>query len=322
MSTKIQSFCGPSLFDNITPPKPIVEGIMWERQGIILGGSEKAGKSLQAKQLFTNIVTGQPYLGKFAVHRSGPVVYIQSEGDDSDFRMRLKRMTNGTFDASKFLHIYKKFLPLDTEGFLVTVHEIIRKHVQIWRQNPVAICLDSLYKCFAGSLISEDSRAITNIIDGLIDEYDAAVLAIHHESRPIFDPEAKNWMDRGDKGLFGSVFLRAWADHILFLKKGQNEIRQLSCDTQRSGSVVIKEKLVLIEPDPLFFELHDTRIKPTAQSVLAILRLINPSTATVDYLSTRLNKHPNTIRYSLEQLDKLELCKQVESYPLAFTLKI
>ena len=255
---KIQSYCGETLRSDSNPPQAIIENFLWTEDAAMLLGSEKAGKSINAQQMFVDIVCGNPYLGQFKVLKQGPVVYLQCEGKRDEFVARLNNMliTYDNFDDSKFLHIFKKYCPLNNQMFMEAIFQIIDTQVKVWGCNPVAICIDSVYKAIDGDLNeNRDIIGFTNSVDDLISRYKCAVLLIHHESKEWHD-EKHNTIDRGDKGTYGSVFLRAYVDHILYLKMKKDKTRTLSCDTHRSGSInegVLD--LILIEPQPLLFQI-------------------------------------------------------------------
>ena len=154
------------------------------------------------------------------------------------------------------------------------VFEKIDAQVKIWGCNPVAICVDSVYKTIDGDLNeNRDIIGFTNAIDEFISRYSAAVPIIHHDSKEWRDDKTKQTLERGDKGSYGSVFLRAYVDHILYLKMLKSKARTLTCDTQRSGKThpeVID--LLMVEPSPLCFQIKGD-YKPSTEIILHQLRL-------------------------------------------------
>lgn len=274
---KIQSYCGDNLRSNSTPPETIIENFLWKEDAAMLLGSEKAGKSIMAQQMFCAIVTGEPYLGKFVVKKSGPVVYVQAEGKRDEFVDRLNNISmsfNSPMNDTKFLHLYKKYCPVNVPNFRTALMEKIDAQVKIWGCNPVAICIDSVYKALDGDLNeNKDIIGFTNSIDDLISRYQCAILLIHHDSKEWRDEKTKETLERGDKGAYGSVFLRAYVDHILYLKMQKNKSRTLTCDTQRSGKThpeIID--LIMVEPSPLCFQIKGD-YKPSTEIIIHQLRL-------------------------------------------------
>lgn len=273
---KIQSYCGETLRSNSTPPETIIENFLWKEDCAMILGSEKAGKSILAQQMLVSIVTGEPFLGKFEVKKPGPVIYLQAEGKRDEFVDRLNNISmsfNKPMNDSMFMHIFKKYCPLNVPIFKDAVFDKIDEQVKTWGCNPIAICIDSVYKAIDGDLNeNRDIIAFTNAIDEFISRYSCAVPIIHHDSKEWRD-EKKQAIDRGDKGSYGSVFLRAYVDHILYLKMQKNKSRTLTCDTQRSGKThpeIID--LLMIEPSPLCFQIKGD-YRASTEIILHQLRL-------------------------------------------------
>ena len=273
---KIHSYVGETLRSNSTPPETIIENFLWKEDAAMLLGSEKAGKSIAAQQMFCHIVTGEPFLGKFEIKKSGPVVYIQAEGKRDEFVARLNNISmsfDKPMDDSNFLHIFKKYCPMNVPIFKEGIFESIDKQIKLWGCNPVAICIDSVYKAMEGDL-NENQSVIefTNAIDDIISRYESAILLIHHDAKEWRDDKL-NVVDRGDKGAYGSVFLRAYVDHILYLKMHKDKHRTLTCDTHRSGNTSAEVlELLMIEPSPLCFQIRGD-YRASAEVVLHQLRI-------------------------------------------------
>jgi len=273
---KIKAYCGETLRSNSTPPETIIENFLWKEDCAMILGSEKAGKSILAQQMLVSIVTGEPFLGKFEVKKPGPVVYIQAEGKRDEFVDRLNNISmsfNKPMNDAMFMHIFKKYCPLNVPIFMEAIFEKIDAQVKIWGCNPVAICVDSVYKAMEGDLNeNRDIIGFTNSIDELISRYSSAVPIIHHDAKEWRD-EKLQAIERGDKGAYGSVFLRAYVDHILYLKMQKSKARTLTCDTQRSGKThgeVID--LLMVEPTPLCFQIKGD-YKPSTEIIIHQLRL-------------------------------------------------
>ena len=273
---KIQSYCGETLRANSSPPEAIIEDFLWKEDAAMLLGSEKAGKSIMAQQMLCHIVTGEPFLGKFRINKPGPVVYIQAEGKRDEFVDRLNNISqslNMPINDSLFLHIFKKYCPMNVHIFQQGIFEKIDAQAKLWGMNPVAICIDSVYKAIEGDLNeNRDIIGFTNSIDDLISRYHSAILLIHHDAKEWRDDKLQT-IERGDKGAYGSVFLRAYVDHILYLKMYANKARTLSCDTQRSGKTSQERiDLLMIEPTPLCFQIKGD-YKASAEIILHQLRI-------------------------------------------------
>jgi len=157
-------------------------------------------------------------------------------------------------DRKKFYHLPKKFLPLDIPEY----YDAIIAKLELLRLNdklPKVVFLDAIYMMMEGDLIlNKEARKFLSKVGYLMDEYHLTVVMVHHESKDQYDKDHKV-VRRGDKGSYGSVFFRCNVDHILYLNKKADKTRTLSCETQRSGKVMEREDLILIQPDPLCFEI-------------------------------------------------------------------
>ena len=258
---------GTALWTHDETNQPIIDGVLWEGDVLMLLGSEKAGKSILGLQLAFCLTSGQPFLDKYAVPVPCSVLYIQTEGKPSEMVERMLAMRETLeIDDTRFYHLHQRFLPLDTEEMVVRLMQEIDK----LSVPPKVIIVDSLYTSMLGDLNDNKSvRKLFTMLSPLLDRYKATLVLIHHETK---EARADNGqiIERGDKGSYGSVFLRAWCSHILYLKKHKDKTRTLSCDTQRSGKVLEREELVLVEPHPLCFELAG-EISPYMHKVKAVL---------------------------------------------------
>lgn len=242
--------------DLLKPPaegKPLIDGILWENDVVMMLGSEKAGKSILAMQMAFSLTSGEPFLDKYNVLAKTPIAYFQTEGKRSDFELRIIRMANAAeIDTGLYHHFYKKFLPLDDPNTITRLNGIFGE----LNPPPKVIFVDSLYTSMTGDLIDNTAvRRLMASLSPLLEKWGLALVFIHHESKEFRD-QNHHAVDRGDQGSYGSVFLRAWVDHILYLKREKDGTRTFSCETQRSGQVGDggKESLILVEPDPLIFQ--------------------------------------------------------------------
>ena len=62
---RIELFTGDNLLQRETDVLAIVDGYLWERDVVMLLGSEKSGKSILALQMAMNISMGTPFLDKY-----------------------------------------------------------------------------------------------------------------------------------------------------------------------------------------------------------------------------------------------------------------
>lgn len=258
---------GSDLWTTTDTNHPLIDGVLWEKDVIMLLGSEKAGKSILSLQMAFCLTSGHAFLDKYTVYQPTPVLYLQTEGKPSEMVDRMTAMKAALdIDDTNFFHLYQRFFPLDVKEIVdALIIEIDKLPVK-----PKVIFVDSLYTSMLGDLSDNtDVRRLFSILSPLLERYNCAVVLIHHETKPSHD-EKGNMMDKGDKASFGSVFLRAWVGHILYLKMHRDKSRTLSCDTQRCGKVLEREDLILVEPNPLCFEIKEDKTPSIAKLRIAL----------------------------------------------------
>lgn len=242
---------GDELFEFETHQEALITEILWPQDVVMILGNEKAGKSVLALQMACCLTTGQAFLDKYAIPKKVPIVYLQTEGKKDLTTDRLKRMHEAIdLDPTLFYHVYQKMFPLDMEGNLKTMISILAN----LPQKPEVLFIDSLYTSMMGDMNeNSDTRSFITSVSQLVENFKLAVPIIHHERKESRD-ERGNIIDTGDKASYGSVFWRAWVEHILYLKRHKDQSRTLTCDTQRSGQVTVREDLILLHEVPLCFE--------------------------------------------------------------------
>lgn len=248
---KIEVFTGESLLQRDTEVLPLIEGYLWERDVIMLFGNEKAGKSILAMQMACNVSAGGRFLGKYQCVKR-PVIYLQTEGKKDETAKRLESMMKAVgVDKNNFYRIYKKFLPLDVPEFI----QALDRQIGTLPIKGGVLIIDCLYMAMMGDLNDNEAvRKFIGLLSHLLERHSLTCVLVHHAKRESRD-EKGNELSLGDKSSYGSVFLRANVDHILFLEMQKDKTRVLKCDTQRSGLVSEREDLILIQPSPLFFQI-------------------------------------------------------------------
>jgi len=241
----------------------LVEGILKEKDSVILVGDEKAGKSLFVFQLICSLTSTHPFLDTYKVPRECKVSYVQIEGELEDSQDRFNKMIQSIDMINKNFQIFF-VAPLElqaSKGLILLKRDIERCH------KPDVIIIDPIYFAFTGSL-SDDMvvRQFIGNIRKLKEYFDCSIILVHHTHKMRLNKEGKI-IAEGDEAIFGSKFLKAYPDHtILFAYDKRNETRIMSCGTQRSGDIVKSLRLKLNEPDPLYFE--PTEMNPTNESVV------------------------------------------------------
>ena len=309
----IKLFTGEKLFECGEVESPLIEGFLWPRDVIMLLGSEKAGKSILAMQMASCLTSGEKFLDIYDCQRT-PVLYIQTEGKREEFARRLKNINNSipVFNDD-FYHVYKKQLPIDNAEFNHELKKIIAQLPKV----PKVMFIDSLYSSMEGDLNdNKATRKFIGMVAQLTEARHMAVVIIHHEKKENFNSSlGESVKHDGDKGAYGSIFLRAWVDHIIFLRMNRDKTRTLSCSTQRSGTIEMNHDLVLVEPDPLCFQIKGDYAACT-EIVKGALK-INGQMLKEDIIK-KTGLSLSSIDKALRQLKKDKLVDYSSSYPREF----
>lgn len=250
-------YSGKEFFDLKFPKREfLVESIIKEKDSVILVGEEKAGKSILIFQLITALTSKHPFLDKFSVSKPCKVTYVQLEGELHDSQDRFNRMIGSIdFDRELFNIKFSEPLKLQEEA---DMQKLIRE-IELKQGKPDVIIIDPIYFALTGSLSDDDIvRKFIGNIRIMKDHFGCSIILVHHCHKIKLDPKG-NVLFEGDNAMFGSIFFKAWADHtFLFRYDKVNNIRILSCDTQRAGDIIKNLKLKLIEPNPLYFDIITT----------------------------------------------------------------
>lgn len=263
----------------LTSREWLVEGLMREKDSVILVGNEKSGKSLLIKQLIASLTTGHPFLDRYAVRKENKVVYIQLEGELADTQNRFQRLGKTLeYNHKNCLLMYRAPLEFHRKDFVVNFQRVIYEKLE--RTRPDVVIFDPVYFSFTGSL--SDDEAVRTFIGNIRTFKEAlacAVILVHHTHKKKWSVDGST-IDEGDEAMFGSKFFKAWADHILmFLYDSKKNTRTLLCNTQRSGDIIKECSLRLVEPDPLYFEVNMAGELNSVGTDLSIVNLLKECNA-------------------------------------------
>lgn len=246
------SFTGKEFLEGKIEKRPwLIEKILKEKDSIIIVGNEKSGKSLLAFQIICSLTSQEDLFDKYPVSKPCKVTYVQLEGERGDSQDRLIRMVKALHINPDLLH-YMFYPPLELHDCIWAQRFV--KTIQLVH-TPDVLIIDPVYFAFRGSLSDDDivRRFVGNL--RIVKEIlGCAIVLIHHTHKTKYTSDGYK-MEEGDEALFGSKFLKAWADHItLFMYDSKRGVRTMSCTTQRSGDIEKECVLKLNEPDPLYFE--------------------------------------------------------------------
>ena len=197
----------------------------------IVGGEAKSHKSMITLEMAIAVASGEPFLGKFDVHRTGPVLIVQEE-NDSDYYLPdlLYKMLRerGLFpspaiwnEGSDRYLAPNRNLPirfLNQSGFNLTdpAHmELVEAEVQ--RIRPVLIIFDPLYSMLGGvdETKAHEVRPILNWLRKLSKDSSAAVVVCHHWRKK----QGKSDTSRAGQRLSGSNNFHNWIVCGLYVER-------------------------------------------------------------------------------------------------------
>lgn len=240
----------------------LIEGLLKEKDALLWVGQEKSGKTLFSMQAFLCCATtGHPLIDKYRVPKPKKVTYILLEGDLEESQDRIFRLQKQLdIDPNNFVFMFLPRLMLHKEEGQYGLQHIVGEIKKLNCHEIVVI--DPLYRAFCGSLVNDEVvREVVTNFDKLKDALNCALVIIHHTHKKKFDVRGKV-ISEGDDATFGSVWIKAWATHIVMQTYDVTTgLRSFYCNTQRGGDIIKECNLKLIQPDPLYF-MEDTISNP------------------------------------------------------------
>lgn len=234
----------------------LVAGGLLIRRGLaVIGGAPKLGKSSLVLNLVLQRGRGRPWLGFPTT--PGVTFVVQAEVPELEMQKRTGLMLKDDGEVPPTGAVYlltDRRIKLDRPEGLA----LLREHIE--RLKPDLLVIDPLARFMVGDESgTKDMGAFIAALDLLIQEYDLAIIVVHHTGKP--GPDARE----GGHRLRGSSALFAAADSVLMLDKADDGFK-LSFEL-RHGK----------EPAPLFLTRTDTLwFEPSGPSeeLLAVAYLV------------------------------------------------
>jgi len=255
------TFWGVELYNYDEKKNPIVDNILYERDVVCISSLPGMGKSIMALQLLCNLTTGEPFLGVYDVARPMNVLYVQTEGDRAETIERLGNMTRVIkIDNTRWVHMNLPSLTLNTAvGIRMFNTEAAKPGIAY-----DVIIIDPLYTTVKGSMC--DDEVATDWVRNLRsirERYNCTFVVLHHEGKDMY--HLGQVIDRGNANIFGSTFWAAFFNTNYKLRATKEGIRLLELGKERSGKMIDKIPMRLVEPTPLFYtpadHIVDSRLK-------------------------------------------------------------
>ena len=216
-------------------PKPswLVEGCWTEGAYGILAGEYKSFKTMLLLDFALSVASGEPFLGRYAVNRPGPVCYIHEEGRPWSIHDRMTKIAyaKGLTDRSTShanpdeveLSFSGRSLPIritSLAGLSLTDEDdqhAIAKHIE--QTKPRLVILETFYLLSGGASETaiEEVSPILEYLARLSHTYGTAVVMSHHFHK---SKEDKRFLDR----VSGSNIFGRWYESGLFVERvGEEE---------------------------------------------------------------------------------------------------
>lgn len=231
---------------------PLVPGLLYRGDGVILAGKAEVGKSLFSLQLCMALATGKMFLDKYAPISPLKVCYIPTEGSLGTVKERAVLFGNAyklsSQDSNFRILKFFKYKLNTIKGF-----DYINKSLDSAEFKPDLIIIDTLYLSCHGSLIKDDvATDYCQYLNLLIDKYNCAVILVHHygkDQHNAFDGR----VEREAKDVLGSSCWANWATSILRMVKQYNTIK-LSVGKDRNNKLFSGDiQLNLIQNEKYIF---------------------------------------------------------------------
>jgi len=290
-------FYGETLYKYDVKKDPVVENILYRGDAICISSRPGMGKSLLLKHFMCNLTTGSPFLDMFEIPKPCNVLYVQTEGDRGETIERIGNMRAGLkIDDKKWVHINLSGVILNTDKGANELMELASRPAMKYD----VIMIDPLYTTIKGNL--SDSEVATDWIRNvrrMKDKFKSSLIVSHHETKDIYHEGSV--VDKNADDLFGSAFWSAFFNHNFKLKKIKG-VHYLQGGKQRSGKIIDKVAMTLVEPRPLMYISLDSDVD---LSILRIQRVLEEKgRMTAKKLSERTELSLATVYRGLNTLIK------------------
>lgn len=188
-----------------------------------ISGPSKSYKTWIAIDLALSIVSGSPFLGRFPVRRTGPVLLIQEEDPTAVLQERLrligksKGMLPNVEVRDNFVHIDFPEYPLhiiNLQGFNLGVQDRVDQVRNLIAQiNPVMVILDPLIVLLPQGVDEYKGAEVSAVLQSIKmwrEQFHCAIAIVHHWNK------GKNQEgDRFAQHMYGSFAFHAWLESAL-----------------------------------------------------------------------------------------------------------
>lgn len=206
-------------------------------------GPSGIGKSSWVIQAIIRWSVGHPHFG-IASHKPLRVLVVQAENDDGD----VAEMRDGIFHGLKLPEEERKEVcerikivcesSATGDNFILLLLELVKEH------KPDLIVVDPLFAYIGGAVDQETcSRFLRNGLNPILQEYQCALILVHHTNKPSQGKEKSEWQ-AGDFAYLGSGTseLANWARAVIALRSiGSHDVFDLVFGKRGKRAGIVNE---------------------------------------------------------------------------------
>lgn len=265
-----------------------IEDILYDESLTLLAGFAGKGKSILSLEIAKAVASGQFFLGRFKVNRTGKVLIIDEENSPADIHSRFLDMKINP----KLPICYCSFqsIKLDDDNCFAALQETIE------REKPVLVIVDSLVRIHRGRENESDSMAPVMERLRAIVNMGTNVLVIHHHRKGAGAVEERV---RGSSDIVASV------DAELALIQKGNHLELSSGKTRRETIEPLKMRIEVRNGRLGFYLIEEPQNKRT--KALQLIKTMLQEPKTLAEIQEKLNEEQlnysdKTLREMLAQM--------------------
>lgn len=297
-----------------------------------ISGRSKSYKTWIALDMALSLVSGEPFLGRYPVRRTGPVVLIQEEDPSPVLQERLRligkqkgMLPKATVIRSDFIHIEYPDYPLyiiNLQGFSLGAEEKIDQVRRLIAQlNPVAVILDPLIVMLAGTGADENKATEISLVLQSVkmwrEEFGCSVIIVHHWNKGKQEDG-----ERFAQHMYGSFVFHAWLESALHvmpvIEEGQERIDTVVVEKEFKAAASgrsLRLKFAIDSTEAYTYSVSfedDKTLSDMAQQILDVVKEAGPEGTTTPEI-VAVTGHPrNKVSEYLSKLVRQKLIKVME----------
>jgi len=175
-----------SMIRNLPDPKYLVEGLIIENGLGFFYGPPGCGKSFITIGLALSIAAGLDEWWGHKINKSGPIIYISSEGV-SDLKFRIAAWEQATGISAADIPFYLIHVPINfmDDGEIERLILTIQHSDMLMGEVPVAVFVDTVSRSLPGAdeNLQKDMTLFIKSCDKIRLAFDSTVIGVHHTSR-------------------------------------------------------------------------------------------------------------------------------------------